>query len=88
MVIIYGDVVTPEIVLLTVPSEYIKVHGAVPVKFTFIVEETPEHIDPPPLMVAVGIGFTVTVPVPELLQPFSVYVTEYDVVEVGLIEIV
>ena len=39
------------------------------------------------LNTTVGIGFTVTTPVPVVLQPLSVYKTVYDVVTIGFTDI-
>jgi hypothetical protein len=60
----------------------------VPVKFTVTDDEVPSQIAPPPLIEAVGEGFTVTVPEAVPLHPLREYVTEYTVVEPGLTEIV
>ena len=46
------------IVVLVVPSLYVSVHGAVPVKVTVNVPLPPLHMIADPLSSAVGIGFT------------------------------
>lgn len=56
-----------------VPSFHVIVHGAVPVRATFIVETVPAQTVPPPVTVAVGRGLTVTRADPEAVpaQPFA-----------------
>ena len=44
---------------VVVPSEYWKVHGLVPVKLKVIFAAEPVHIALVPVIVAVGLGFTV-----------------------------
>ena len=62
----------PEIVFEIEPSEYVILHGAAPVKAIEIAAVWPSQIVPPPEIVAVGTGSTVTVLIEVAEQLFSV----------------
>lgn len=73
-----------EILFITVPSLKVSDQGPVPVSATESWVELPTQIVVPPLITAVGFGFTVTVTCAVPVQPFEVPVTVYVVVAVGL----
>ena len=56
--------VVPDVIVCTKPSDQVRLNGAVPVSVALIVALLPAQIVPPPLTVAVGAEFTLTIALP------------------------